>query len=94
VVPNVAEGDTQSGRSVSDSAVIRAVMTIVGDTDEEGTTSGSGAGEHELYVTYRVSADAMPVCPTRNRLASTAPEAKARTRDALDVRTTDRFSRS
>ena len=32
---NVAEGEAQSGRSVSDIAVIRAVMTIVGDTDEE-----------------------------------------------------------
>ncbi len=35
VVPNVAAGAKESGRSVSDIAVIVPVMTIVGDSDEE-----------------------------------------------------------
>jgi probable F420-dependent oxidoreductase len=35
VVPNVADGATNAGRSSSDIAVIVPVMTIVGDSDEE-----------------------------------------------------------
>src|SRR5689334_21213977 len=35
VVPNVAQGAAKSGRPVTDIAVIVAVMTIVGDTDQE-----------------------------------------------------------
>jgi probable F420-dependent oxidoreductase len=35
VVPNIAAGAENSGRSASDIAVIVPVMTIVGDTDEE-----------------------------------------------------------
>jgi alkanesulfonate monooxygenase SsuD/methylene tetrahydromethanopterin reductase-like flavin-dependent oxidoreductase (luciferase family) len=35
VVPNVTEGAANSGRALSDIAVIVPVMTIVGDSDEE-----------------------------------------------------------